>query len=109
MKILAFATIIGSVAQIIMVLGGHSSPAIAENFAIGGMGISAVAGWLATRGQSIGLINALARGGVAGGLCAALGIAVSVALGDVPESLLLLGTASSAVTGAIGGVFGRRG
>jgi hypothetical protein len=33
---------------------------------------------------------------------------VSVVLGDVPTSLLALGTGSSAVTGLIGGLIGRR-
>jgi hypothetical protein len=42
----------------------------------------------------------------AGAICAFLGILVSHLLGDVPASLLALGTLSSAVTGAIGGVIG---
>jgi hypothetical protein len=45
---------------------------------------------------------------LAGGISAAIGIAVSVALGDVPTRLLALGTGSSAVTGLIGGLIGRR-
>ncbi|OSZ72178.1 hypothetical protein CAP39_02115 [Sphingomonas sp. IBVSS1] len=109
MKQLATATIIGSIAQIAMVVAGHSVPDVAENFAIGGMGLSALAGWLATRGQVLGLGAGAGQGAAAGAICAAIGIAVSVALGDVPASLLALGTGSSAVTGAIGGVFGRRG
>lgn len=109
MKQLALATGTGSLAQIAMVMAGHSIPAVAENFAIGGMGLSAVAGWLATRGQPVGLGAGAGQGAAAGGICAAIGIAVSVALGDVPASLLALGTGSSAVTGAIGGVFGRKG
>jgi hypothetical protein len=109
MKQLATATIIGSIAQIAMVVAGHYVPAVAENFAIVGMGLSALAGWMATRGQALGLGAGARQGAAAGGICAAIGLAVSVALGDVPASLLALGTGSSAVTGAIGGVFGRRG
>lgn len=109
MKQLDRATVGGSVAQIVMVVAGHSVPAVAENFAIGGMGLSALAGWLATRGASMGLAAGAGQGAVAGGVCAAIGIGVSVALGDVPAILLALGTVSSAVTGAIGGVFGRKG
>jgi hypothetical protein len=45
---------------------------------------------------------------MAGGICAVIGVGVSVLLGDVPPSLLALGTASSAVTGLIGGIIGRR-
>ncbi len=109
MKQLVRATVVGSVAQIAMVVAGHSVPAVAENFAIGGMGLSALAGWLATRGVSMGLAAGAGQGAVAGGVCAAIGIGVSVALGDVPAILLALGTVSSAVTGAIGRVFGRKG
>ena len=47
------------------------------------------------------------HGAVAGGVCALIGIGVSRALGDVPTSLLLLGTISSMVTGATGGLIGR--
>lgn len=108
MKQLATATIIGTVGQVAMVVAGHSVPAVADNFAIGGMGLSALAGWLATRGQPVALGTGAGRGAVAGGICAAIGIGISVVLGDVPPSLLALGTASSAVTGAIGGIFGRR-
>lgn len=102
------ATILGSIAQIAMVVAGHQSPAIANFFAIGGMGISAIAGWGATRGRPASLASAAGQGAIAGGICAAIGIGVSLALGDVPASLLALGTASSAVTGAIGGLIGRR-
>jgi hypothetical protein len=49
----------------------------------------------------------LLGGAVAGGVCALLGIAASAILGDVPPSLLLLGTVSSVVTGAIGGAVGK--
>ena len=102
------ATAIGTAAQIAMVVAGHFVPAVAELFAIGGMGISAVAGWAAMRGQTASLGGAAGQGAIAGAVCAAIGIAVSVTLGDVPTSLLALGTGSSAVTGLIGGVIGRR-
>jgi hypothetical protein len=102
------ATIIGTIAQIAMVIAGHFVPAIADLFAIGGMGISALAGWGALRGRSASLGSAAGQGALAGAACAVIGIGVSVALGDVPASLLALGTGSSAVTGLIGGVIGRR-
>lgn len=102
------AAILGSIAQIAMVVAGHQSAEIANLFAVGGMGISALAGWGAMRGQPASLAGAGGSGALVGGVCAAIGIGVSAALGDVPASLLALGTASSAVTGAIGGVIGRR-
>ena len=40
------ATGIGLVLQIVMVVAGHFVPAIAGLFAVGGMGFSALAGWL---------------------------------------------------------------
>lgn len=108
MNQLTRATLIGTLAQIAMVVAGHQIPAVKDWFAIGGMGISALAGWAALKGQPASLAAATGIGALAGGLCAALGIAVSVALGDVPASLLALGTGSSAVTGLIGGLIGRR-
>jgi hypothetical protein len=95
MNQLTRATLLGTIAQIAMVVAGHFVPAVANLFAIGGMGISALAGWAALKGQPASI-------------SAAIGIAVSVALGDVPTSLLALGTGSSAVTGLIGGLIGRR-
>ena len=55
-----------------------------------------------------GSTSSLAIGGLlAGAICAFIGILISHLLGDVPASLLVLGTVSSAVTGAIGGVIGK--
>ncbi|WP_353200844.1 hypothetical protein [Sandarakinorhabdus sp.] len=102
------ATLIGTIAQIAMVVAGHYSPAVAQLFAIGGMGLSALAGWGALRGRSASLGSAAGSGALAGAACAVIGIGVSVVLGDVPASLLAVGTAGSAVTGLIGGVIGRR-
>jgi hypothetical protein len=102
------ATGIGIILQVIMVVAGHYSPAVKNLFAIGGMGFSLVAGflyvWFAIAGT---WPSDLQRGAIAGGICALLGIAVSSVLGDVPASLLLLGTVSSVVTGAIGGAIGK--
>jgi len=108
MNQLTRATLLGTIAQIAMVVAGHFVPAVANLFAIGGMGISALAGWAARKGEPASISAAAGRGALAGGAGAAIGIAVSVALGDVPTSLLALGTGSSAVTGLIGGLIGRR-
>ncbi len=102
------ATLLGTLAQVAMVVAGHQIPAVADQFALGGMGISALAGWAALKGQAASIAGAAGQGAAAGALCAVIGIGVSVALGDVPTSLLALGTASSAVTGLIGGIIGRR-
>jgi len=101
------ASLVGTLLQVAMVVAGHSNPAIKGLFAVGGMGLSLVAGVVYAR-----LARATAKGSasvgglVAGAICAFLGILVSYLLGDVPASLLALGTISSAVTGAIGGLLG---
>jgi hypothetical protein len=103
------ATAVGTVLQLAMVLSGHRIPAIANLFGILGVAISFVAGLLfarwagpLTRGRAMG------GGALAGGACALLGIVVSYALGDVTALILVVGTASSAVTGLLGGLAGRR-
>lgn len=102
------ATLIATITQVLMVLTGHFVPAVAGLFAIGGMGISALAGWFALKGQAASLNAAAGGGALAGGISAAIGIAVSVAMGDVPASLLVMGTSASVITGLIGGLIGRR-
>ena len=72
---------------------------------------SAVAGWVYARMARGSWGDTIIGGAIAGGVCAAVGIAVSAALGDVPFSLSLLGTAVSIATGAAGAalakLFGR--
>lgn len=105
---LLIATAIGLVLQLAMVVIGHYVPAIREKgFAIGGMFFSLVAGLIYARMAHAGWSDALIGGAVAGGVCAILGIAVSVALSDVPPMILAMGTAASAVTGLIGGAVGK--
>jgi hypothetical protein len=102
---LVVASLIGSVLQVAMVVAGHVSPSVQGMFAIGGMGLSLIAGVIYARLARPATKGAAAMGGLAAGaICAFIGILVSHLLGDVPGSLLVLGTVSSAVTGAIGGV-----
>ena len=105
---IAGPTLIGTGLQLAMVVAGHLSPAVAQLFAPGGMTISALAGALValvSRPASLG--SAAGRGAAAGGISAFVGILVSYFLGDVPAAVLGFGTASSAVTGAIGGLVGK--
>jgi hypothetical protein len=109
-RALTIASLIGTLLQVAMVVAGHSSPAIMGFFAVGGMGFSLVAGVIYARLAKEATKRSAAIGGlVAGALCAFLGILVSHLLGDVPASLLALGTLSSAFTGAIGGFLGTLG
>jgi hypothetical protein len=103
-------TVLGAVLQIAMVLAGHSNPAVANLFAVGGMGFSFIAGLAVavfSRRNASSAASLMAGGAIAGGACALIGIFVSYLLRDVPASLLALGTASSVVTGAIGGWIGK--
>ncbi|MEI9989304.1 MAG: hypothetical protein WDM86_04630 [Rhizomicrobium sp.] len=106
-KMLSTATAIGTGLQLTMVIAGHFDPFAADNaFLLGGMGIAAFAGLLCGRGMD-GYGGAALAGAVAGGVGALLGIAVSVALGDTQPAILVFGTLSSAVAGAVGGVIAR--
>jgi hypothetical protein len=107
-RALLLATVVGSILQIAMVTAGHSNKSIAGLFAVGGMGFSLVAGLLYAMWARGGSASSLAVGGlIAGAACALIGIFVSYMLGDVPMTLLALGTISSAVTGALGGWVGK--
>jgi Domain of unknown function (DUF6265) len=104
------AAIVGTVLQVAMVVAGHSNKSIAGLFAVGGMGLSLLAGLIyafIARESGASLGNLAIGGAIAGGVCAFIGILVSHLMGDVPASLLLLGTVSSIVTGAIGGAIGK--
>lgn len=104
---LIIATGVGLVLQLGMVVAGHYATSVQDMFPLGGMGFSLVAGilfaWIAKAGWSSDIVG----GAVAGGVCALLGIGVSLALGDVPATVLAFGTLASAVTGAAGGAIGK--
>lgn len=101
------AAIAGTVLQVAMVVAGHYNVYIALHvFMFGGMCISLVAGLPCGRAAS-GFGGAALGGAIAGGVCALIGIAISVALGDTPALVLAFGTVSSAVTGAVGGIIGK--
>jgi hypothetical protein len=102
-RALVQATVAGTVLQLAMVFAGHWSPPVARLFGIVGVLISLVAGVVYARLARPAAGAGAAGGFVAGGVCALVGIAVSFALGDVPALILVVGTLSSAVAGAIGG------
>jgi hypothetical protein len=102
------ATAGGLALQLAMVVAGHYVGFIKDNvFAIGGMLISLLAGLAFARLGHVAWTPSLVGGLVAGGACALLGIAVSVALKDTPVQILLFGTLGSAVAGLIGGAVGK--
>lgn len=107
-RALIVATAIGLVLQLAMIVAGHYVPFIRDKgFLVGGLALSLLAGLVyqtMTRGP---WGAAVAGGATAGGVCALIGIAASVALGDTPAMVLAFGTVSSAVTGLIGGAIGK--
>jgi hypothetical protein len=106
-KALQSALVIGTVLQVAMVVAGHFVPFVALHvFMFGGMAISAVAGIVYGR-DAAGYGGAALGAAIAGGGCALIGIALSVLMGDTQTIILAIGTVSSAVTGAVGGVLGR--
>jgi hypothetical protein len=109
-KVLQRSAIVGTALQLAMVIAGHFIPWVRDNvFMFGGMLISGVAGLLYAREVALGWWRGALGGAIAGGLCALIGIGVSVLLGDTPNFVLGLGTAISVVTGAVGGLWGEVG
>jgi hypothetical protein len=108
MRLIVIKIAAGAVVQIAMVVAGHFAPYIKDNlFAVGGMAISLIAGFAYARLAASGWGSSVGGGLLVGGVCALVGIALSVALGDVPAMILVMGTLGSAVTGAIGGAIGK--
>jgi len=102
------ATLIGTVLQLALAVAGHYDPRVAKLFAVMGMLLSLVAGFLAGRWSAgLGKGGATVSGLVAGAACAFIGILESFSLGDVPAWVIAFGPFSSGVTGAIGGFLGR--
>jgi len=69
--------------------------------------ISLLAGLIYARMTAQAWGPSLIGGLIASGVCALLGIGVSVVLKDVPTSILEVGAIGSAVAGLIGGALGK--
>ncbi len=102
------ATTISALLQLLMVVGGHFLPQLAQLFPVLGTGLGGVAGILFGLFSKGATGGALAGGGAAaGGLGGLLGSVVSMAMGDVPGATVGIATGSTAVAGAIGGLLGK--
>jgi len=99
---------IGTILQTAMVVVGHWVTAVSNLFGPLGMFISLLVGLLWARGGSVSFGNGATGGAVVGGVCAFIGIVISLLLGDVTAMILVLGTVSSTVTGLIGGFIGHK-
>jgi hypothetical protein len=107
-RALITATVIGTVLQIAMIAAGHYVPFVRDKvFMLGGLALSLIAGVIYAKMVAANWPLTLAGAAIAGGLCALIGIAASVALKDTPPMILVVGTLSSVATGVIGGSVGK--
>jgi hypothetical protein len=108
LKGLSKPTMIGTVLQVAMILLGKVSPMVGQNFAIGGTSIAAITGVLASMmGKPAGMGGAAGGGAVAAGVSALIGTVVSMATGQTGMETIAIGTGSSVVAGALGGIVGQ--
>lgn len=99
---------VGTFLQVVAVLIAHFSHWIETHaFLFAGMMISATMGYLYAQDVSRGYAKGAYGGAIAGGVCAFIGIAVSVVLGDLTGRMLIIRSLISVLTGAVGGVYGQ--
>jgi hypothetical protein len=102
------AILVGTLFQVVAVVIAHFSQWIETHALLfGGMMISATMGYLYAQEVARGYVRGACGGAVAGGLCAVIGIAVSVLLGDMTLKMLGIRTLISILTGAVGGIYGQ--
>lgn len=107
-KSLITAVVIGTMLQLAMIVAGHYVPFVRDKvFMLGGLALSLIAGVIYAKLAHGGWAPSLGGGAIAGGVCALIGIAASVALKDTAVPILAIGTCSSVVTGVIGGALGK--
>jgi hypothetical protein len=102
------AILVGTLFQVVAVVIAHFSLWIETHALLfGGMMISATIGYLYAQEVARGYVRGACGGAVAGGLCAVIGIAPSVLLGDMTLKMLGVRTLISVLTGAVGGIYGQ--
>jgi hypothetical protein len=102
------ATTIGTILQVLMVVGGHFMPQLAQLFPVLGTGLGGLTGLLFALFNKGATGGALAGGGAAaGGIGGLVGSAISMAMGDVPGATVGIAAGSTAVAGAIGAILGK--
>jgi hypothetical protein len=94
--------------QIAMVVAGHFNDFVLLNLSAAlGVGIPLVVAFF--YGRRVAAMKTAAWGGVVIGFVGAfLGISLAILLGDQTLALLTFGPASSAMTGAVGGITGQK-
>jgi hypothetical protein len=102
------ALTVGVVLEVALMVATHFVVFIEQQgFLLGGMTISAVAGYLYAMDTGRGYFTSATMAAILGGLSALIGVGVSVALRDAPLHIVPLFTTICVVTGAVGGLFGQ--
>jgi hypothetical protein len=109
------AIVVGVMLLVTFVIFSHYLPWLATQVLFATMMIAGIAGLLYAREAALGYGFGALGGAFAGGICALIGIALAVLLGDAPaftlgpepRMVLIVGTAISVLTGAVGGLFGQ--
>jgi hypothetical protein len=104
------AILVGTPLQMLTMLLGHFGGLLASyeiGFLFAGMMISATVGYLYALDAAKGYARGAYGGAVAGGVCALVGIAVTVPLGDMAPKVLMFRTLICVLTGAVGGIYGQ--
>jgi hypothetical protein len=104
------AILVGTPLQMLTMVLGHFGGLLVSyeiGFLFAGMMISATVGYLYALDASKGYARGAYGGAIAGGVCALIGIAVSVLLGDMAPKVLMLRTLICVLTGAVGGIYGQ--
>jgi len=107
-RVFVRALIVGVVLEIALMIATHFIVYIEQQgFLLGGMTISAVAGYLYAMDTGKGYFTSATIAAIIGGVSALIGLGVSVALHDAPTRIIPLFTTICVVTGAVGGLFGQ--
>jgi general stress protein CsbA len=107
-RVFTRAAVVGIVLQIALMVAVHFVAFIErQGFLLGGMTISAVAGYLYAMDTGKGYFTSATMAAILGGGSALIGVGVSVLLHDAPPHIVPLFTTICVVTGAIGGLFGQ--
>jgi hypothetical protein len=108
LRVFIRAASVGIVLQIALMVAAHVLLLIEpQGFLLGGMTISAVAGYLYAMDTGKGYFTSATMAAIIGGISALIGLAVSIALQDAPTRVVPLFTTICVVTGAVGGLFGQ--
>ncbi|MGN6149168.1 MAG: hypothetical protein ACTHPD_11560 [Rhizomicrobium sp.] len=107
-RVFVRALIVGVVLEIALMTATHFIAFVEhQGFLLGGMTISAVAGYLYAMDTGKGYFTSATMAAIIGGISALIGLAVSIALQDAPTRVVPLFTTICVVTGAVGGLFGQ--